>query len=379
MKLIYLHIPKSAGTSQRFVLSDIYGQDSVFWYGTDAEPLAEYSAGAISGYPIVGGHKPISHYPESLDAIYLSVVREPLLRAVSFYSYLVKPDMAESRGRSVETRQKHTRLWLDKGMDQNSILRSLEQCAEFREQVTNWQCSYLSRGQADFDGALATLRQSRSLVGTMEQIGQFNQALARLLSWPLVPNRSLNRSLPGSHKHLLEDGLEEVLEGLLVEDQKLYRYISDECSGLLNTLPEGFQVPSELTPRVTLEEQLASLKVQVYGKGFVGIRDSGAGGVGVILYNISPVCLDPGNFPEMGLCADVLDDSGQRLLSQEIFQPIYVPIESEEKVLCTLRVEIPAEVLPRARTVSVRFSLVPGDREDSFGSLLGASLAILRV
>ncbi len=164
MKLVYLHIPKSAGSSQRLVLSDVYGDDKVFWYGEDAEAGAEYAFDAISGYSIVGGHKPISFYPDELDAIYLSVVREPIARAISYYSYLVKPDLAQSRGREFEARSKHTQTWLDRGMDENSILRSLEQCVEFREQVTNLQCSYLSRGEADCESALKTLAQTHALV-----------------------------------------------------------------------------------------------------------------------------------------------------------------------------------------------------------------------
>ena len=67
--------------------------------------------------------------------------------------------------------------------------------------------------------------------------------LTKLFEWPVVPRRNLNRSIPGSHRQLIEDGLEKVLKGLLEEDSQLYRYISQECDGLFTNFSENFSLP----------------------------------------------------------------------------------------------------------------------------------------
>ena len=60
-KLVFLHIPKTAGTSQHQLFNRFYGRDNVFWFG-DSCPgnIKRYPRKLIAESAVVGGHKPLS-------------------------------------------------------------------------------------------------------------------------------------------------------------------------------------------------------------------------------------------------------------------------------------------------------------------------------
>lgn len=236
-KIIYLHIPKVGGTSQRAMFNELYGLDRVHWHG-DGDRGQEST--------VVGGHWPISQYKFQSESLYLALVREPISRAVSLYSYYVRPEYAADRTIEARSRELQREYWLDKGMDSSSVIRSLENCAEFRWQVRNEQCRYLSRKRPNFKDALETMCSEELVVGDLEQCIRFNEYLAQLLAWRPIQESKNNSSTIGSHEEILQEfGLESLLSELVEEDLKLYRHITEAHNGLYINLSEGFVVAPE--------------------------------------------------------------------------------------------------------------------------------------
>ena len=64
----------------------------------------------------MGGHWPIASYPFQSESLYLSLVREPISRAVSLFSYYVRPEYAADRTLEARARKLQRERWLDKGM-----------------------------------------------------------------------------------------------------------------------------------------------------------------------------------------------------------------------------------------------------------------------
>ncbi|MGL4564991.1 MAG: hypothetical protein ACRCVD_06840, partial [Halioglobus sp.] len=82
-ELVFLHIPKTAGTSQLNAFSQYYGAGNVFWIGKDCAPdICRYPRAQVGKRFVVGGHKRLSFYPSHLDPLYCALLRDPVERAM---------------------------------------------------------------------------------------------------------------------------------------------------------------------------------------------------------------------------------------------------------------------------------------------------------
>lgn len=92
LELISVHIPKTAGTSFRFILDHIYGKRLQYIYskeqGTseiwrDRLPVIHSESRAIHGH-FPATHTLVEHYPE---AKLIAWIRDPVARIISYYNY----------------------------------------------------------------------------------------------------------------------------------------------------------------------------------------------------------------------------------------------------------------------------------------------------
>lgn len=344
-QIVYLHIPKSGGTSQRMAFYDIYGEDSVFWHGIDIDAgTGLYDENQLKPFALVGGHKPIGFYPQSLDALYISVVREPIIRAVSLYSYYTQPDFAETH--FVSTRRKLFQTWQDRGMDSDSMVNSLRRCPEFRQEVENQQCRYISRYENTFEGVIQTLSEVTAVIGELNSTITMNTFLSERMNWRHVHQRKVNTSLEDTHTVILQEpGLEEVMGELVREDLRLYEFISKEHKGLFNNLPGK-----------SLSAAPPWKQVQVYTKGFVGISKDGSGSTGIAIINNSSMTINRERFPELAIYYTLHRTNGDRIGSDIFRRPLDAPIAARGKLLWDLKVKIPGQHMAEAGYIQVGLS-----------------------
>lgn len=270
-KLVYLHIPKSAGSSHRRYLEGIFGGETTLWYDIDSS-AAHYDSSEVGDCFSIGGHRPVSFYPCDLDALYTAVVREPVARAASYYAFLVNPPPTTYPAH--QSKQARVReVWQDRGLDFDSLTKSIEQCDSFRAHINNYQCGYLSRYANTLDGVRRTISEGNFVLGDFDSLGVFNNFFFETLQFPPLVLNSANVSSGRRSGGVLSDrGAVELIRELNAEDQRLYDYVHFECAGLYceaNNLRDVSRLGRELTAsRSAAELSPVDLKrVQLFTKG----------------------------------------------------------------------------------------------------------------
>lgn len=141
--LIYLHIPKTGGTTLHSVLSQRYSRDATFRYvGPDAEgAFRQLSQARQQSIKLMRGHFPFGlHKLIERPSFYVTFLRDPIDRVVSlYYNGIRRPD------------HKFQRLGLTPDMSLLDFIHS----GIAEDRVNNGQTWYLSGGDA-VDGASET-------------------------------------------------------------------------------------------------------------------------------------------------------------------------------------------------------------------------------
>ena len=290
--LVYLHIPKSAGTSHRGYLHKVFGEDALFWYGLHSE-AKRFNADEVGMSFALGGHRPLTFYPRSLDALYTSVVRDPVERAVSFFNYCIDEGGAVSGGWQ-EKRQKEIIKWQEKGIDSSSLSRSIERCKPFRKMVSNLQCSYLSRYEPTFEGVLKTLEEESMVIGVFDKLPLFNDFLKTELNFPIDNRVRANVGREGYSLDIFNEvGVASLIRSVNIEDQLLYDFVRFARGGLYvgaNNIDAVSKEVAAREGRSTTSEAGVPVdwnKVQLFSKGYLGVADDGTTLASVVISNAS--------------------------------------------------------------------------------------------
>lgn len=226
-KLVFIHIEKAAGTSQRALLDRVYGRSNVLWRGRDFKDCRSGGLPDITKYLVIGGHLSAAQFQGVRTPIlFLSIVREPVDRAVSLFHYF-----------SENGPEKDRRDWRNKGLDPSSMTTTIQNVPAFRDAVSNRQCSRLS-GNCDFVTTLDKLHNDNYLIGSFGRVEEFTNRVASLLDWPPVTPGRHNSARRSDYRDeiLAEPGLRDLIGNLNQEDEKLYRFIANQ--GCFEHLPE---------------------------------------------------------------------------------------------------------------------------------------------
>lgn len=170
----FVHIPKTAGTALWKLLGDMFHPFVLFYHVILAEAggepqLAERLATdphVLQSKLLVCGHFSVNH-PLVRRAprrkVLLSVLREPVERAVSFYDH-------------VRSRADHP---LHERFREVSFARALAEFPEFADQVDNYQLRQLF-GTAEHRGIRRAMAENSYIIGRFNELPRFIEAVENL-------------------------------------------------------------------------------------------------------------------------------------------------------------------------------------------------------
>ncbi|MDG4880379.1 sulfotransferase family 2 domain-containing protein [Mesorhizobium sp. WSM4884] len=213
-RIIFLHIPKTAGTSVYHYFCQLLGHERVGWLGVNFGFADLQGACDFDRFKVIGGHftrDQAGNIP--FEKTFISLVREPFSRAESYYSHLMSiPSEAEVLG-----------LTGDINCDLNG---------QFGQHIANQQCAFLGlgteRGAAsrlvdDGNTGLAEFSDADKLLGYIaEKLGLGH------LPFPKENVRSSKEILNLSTKS------KEYLGAILYEDRELLARVTLDHSKTTN-------------------------------------------------------------------------------------------------------------------------------------------------
>jgi hypothetical protein len=191
---IFLHIPKTAGTSLREALVGVYGEDRCLFiyeheFEQDPDDLAAMQ-GAASQAAMVYGHMSHGvHRALGLEARYLAVVREPVGRVVSFFRHQARDPASE-----------HFEAIAD-GMTMTDLLRSGSsyQMANHMTRILSGQDDHeVMRDRAPLERAMANIANEFVSVGLADEMDETISRMGQELGWaaPAVPSLNVDPNPP---------------------------------------------------------------------------------------------------------------------------------------------------------------------------------------
>ena len=155
-QLVFLHVPKTAGTSMRLFLWEIFGRNRVFWHGEDGfleDVFRLRGPDYFKRFAVVGGHIQFSHAHLALlpgRKVFAAVMRRPLDQVVSHFEYIAnRPSHPLYSGLTLE--------------------EALASQSRFAEASRNMQCRYISNCSTAA-GAVKVLERTPFMLGCFDRL-----------------------------------------------------------------------------------------------------------------------------------------------------------------------------------------------------------------
>lgn len=219
-KLIYLHVPKTAGTSFAALCEKNYPG------ATSIQTNGRYDFERWTAARVVGGHFHYSCFAAADPRhVFLAVVRDPVERALSRFRWY--HDRSQTR-----SLRKGRRLREKRGFDHESMANTLRNSAYRMEFLHDLQCRYLA-DCSRFRDTLEVMRSRPFIVGTFEELDRWVALVAEEFGWPHRVLPTMNR-LTREQAAIEDQELLDMLRKYNREDQRLYEFVREK--GVFNSL-----------------------------------------------------------------------------------------------------------------------------------------------
>jgi hypothetical protein len=234
------------------------------------------------------------------------------------------------------------------------LVNTINNCAEFRDEIENYQCYYLSRYGRTFSGVLKTLSEIDSIIGTVDEMGKFNSFMSGIFGGGTIPIRIKNSSRVGSINNVMsERGAEELIGELVREDKALYNYIQNDNRGLYHNIHDIEYVKKRLKPKNTYIEGVISNvleKIYLYSKGYIYLHSTGSGSTGICLANKTNYSIGKNMaINEMEITCHAHDMDGGKLASYSSYLEINRTIYPGDIFEGKINVNIPSALINRVK------------------------------
>ena len=230
--LVFVHIPKCAGSSFRQVLKRWFGAGALFVDTHDAGVLAEAVEQSEAPPRAVAGHTPFGLYAGlPLRPCYVSLVRHPLDRFVSFYGHA-------RRTPSHPMHPAASRLGLEAFYD----FSLADERA--RGSTLGVQCYFLSRSRS-FEEARAAIDGRFALVAPTGRYADFVSALARRFgrAAPMLEPRNVGEG--GVDMQAARAALGARIAADHGEDLRLFTYVGERFEARRESLRAAADAPAK--------------------------------------------------------------------------------------------------------------------------------------
>ncbi len=208
-KLIFIHNPKTAGTSFRVRLYDSIGQKKVYWQNIDGNidnDFKEYGVNYFDKYKVIGGHFNFgNNFLHKLNGkkIFFSIIRKPIEQTISHLKFIINK---KDHPYHISAKNFYNKLSVDNN---------------FKKFMTNLQCRYIGDSNSA-EVVIENLSKSQYSLYKMEDIEQFNKDVSELLniSYSPLPQENVDTS-----DISINLKLKSRIRKFITEDEKLYNLI----------------------------------------------------------------------------------------------------------------------------------------------------------
>ena len=190
-KLIFLHIPKTAGTSVRAIVEQEYPKDACVQVYTNSPEFYETIREAVAKAKALYGHTFYGiHEWFDIDVRYIAFVRNPIHRVISFYNHQL-----------LDKNSLHYEEVHDRGMTIRDMLHagsSLEMNNLMVRIISGYGGTDITDDTALWDNAIANIERHFEFVGLTERMPESVNILAQRLGWGRhrIPRLNITPSCP---------------------------------------------------------------------------------------------------------------------------------------------------------------------------------------
>jgi hypothetical protein len=213
---IFLHVPKTAGSSVRTLLQQNYAADAVMGFSGEPGPLAWYRAQGPefkATHALVHGHMPYGVHAGLTDYLYFTFLRNPVDRHFSDYDFLKRyaphPVHSEIQTSGI-TREKWARIFNRLPMFRDRMTRFISGDGDARVP-----------DRLSLETAKLHLRREFAPVGLAERFDESVLVLAKRLGWRSI--FFLTRNVTADRIEITESMRSQALDGLQ-RDMELYEF-----------------------------------------------------------------------------------------------------------------------------------------------------------
>jgi uncharacterized coiled-coil protein SlyX len=236
--LIFIHVPKTAGTTLVEIMARQYGEDAVFW--TTNEVITAIAKSKIipksgnSRFKLIHGHlsfgvDELLPYPSQ----YFTVMRDPIDRMISEYYYIQQATNHPKHiiAKSARDIKEYVRSGLNREADNGQTRR----ISGVGNKIPFGQCS-----DEVLELAKRNLKERFLMVGIAERFDHTIVLLSKLLGWSPPFYAKLNVTKKRPRKDSLSDGELKLIEKYNQLDIALYQYAQTLLDDVIGQYGDAF-------------------------------------------------------------------------------------------------------------------------------------------